>query len=79
MNVAAYVARSRAAQGLGPRITDPVVLNRIALLLAAEPHDAVQHRARTSTSGQLHSQPPEMPEGREAAADYEDVRVCAAT
>jgi hypothetical protein len=79
MNVAAYVARSRAAQGLGPRITDPVVLNRIALLLAAEPHDAVQHRARTSTSGQLHSQPPEMPEGREAAADYEDVRACAAT
>jgi hypothetical protein len=77
MNVAAYVARSRAAQGLGPRITDPVVLNRIALLLAAEPHDAVQHRARASTSGQLHIQPPGRQEVREAAADYEDDRDCA--
>ena len=79
MNVAAYVARSRAAQGLGPRITDPVVLNRIALLLAAEPHDAVQPGARVSTSAQVHIPPPGLQEGRNAAADYEDVRVCAAT
>jgi hypothetical protein len=66
MNVAAYVARSRAAQGLGARISDPVVLNRIALLLA-EAHDAVQQGARASTSGQLHLPQPGMRKGREAA------------
>jgi hypothetical protein len=67
MNVAIYVARSRAAQGLGPRITDPLVLNRIAQLLA-ERHDAAPNDARTSTVGQRHIQPPAMAEGHEAAA-----------
>jgi hypothetical protein len=66
MNVAAYVARSRAAQGLGARISDPVVLNRIALLLA-EAHHAVQQGARASSSGQLHLPQPGMRKGREAA------------
>jgi hypothetical protein len=60
MNVAAYVARSRAAQGLGPRITDPLVLNRIAQLLA-EPQDAALNGAQTSTSGQR----PIQPQGRD--------------
>jgi hypothetical protein len=67
MNVAAYVARCRAAQGLGPRITDPLVLNRIAQLLA-EPHqETAPNGAQTSTSGQRHIQPPGMPQAHEAA------------
>jgi hypothetical protein len=30
--VAAWTAASRARQGLGPKITDPVILHRIAIL-----------------------------------------------
>jgi hypothetical protein len=67
VNVAAYVARSRAAQGLGPRITDPLVLNRIAQLLA-EPQEAAPNRARRSTEGQRHIKPPGMQGGHEPAA-----------
>jgi hypothetical protein len=38
MNIAEYVARSRSEQGLEPRITDPIVLSRIALLLTTARH-----------------------------------------
>jgi hypothetical protein len=30
--IAAWTAASRARQGLGPKITDPVILRRIAIL-----------------------------------------------
>jgi hypothetical protein len=66
VNVAAYVARSRAAQGLGPRVTDPIVLTRIAQLLT-EPNDAGSD-ARSSPGGPRSVQPLKAPEGHEAAA-----------
>lgn len=67
MNVAAYVARSRAAQGLEPRVTDPIVLTRIAQLLT-EPHNAAGSDVRSSTGGQPSVQPLKHPEGHEAVA-----------
>lgn len=33
----AWVAKSRAAQGLGPTVTDPVALDKVARLLLATP------------------------------------------
>jgi hypothetical protein len=35
VDVAGYVARSSAAQGLGPTVTDPATLHRVAAILAA--------------------------------------------
>lgn len=36
--LADWVQRSRAAQGLGPRVTDPAVLDRVARLVWADRH-----------------------------------------
>jgi hypothetical protein len=69
MNMPAYVARSRAAQGLGPRITDPIVLNRIAQLLA-EPRGAALNGAQRATSGRRHIEVPGMQESHETAVDH---------
>lgn len=41
----AYVARTRAAQGLPPKVEDPTTLQRIADLMRATPGDEPHERA----------------------------------
>ena len=44
--VVAWVERTRAAQGIGPRVTDPDVLDQVAALIA--PVEGVMGRAKAS-------------------------------
>lgn len=61
----ALVARSRAAQGLPERITDPAILARVAAILAgprngnAGPHKAGATTTTTAASGRRGSRGPE--------------------
>ncbi len=41
-----HVVRSRAEQGLPPRVTDPVILQRLATLLEVRPPIGAPVRAR---------------------------------
>lgn len=49
--LAEFVARSRAAQGLPPRVTDPTILRRIAALLAPPGPPPKRSRSRVDDKG----------------------------
>jgi hypothetical protein len=60
-DLARLVARSRAAQGLPPRVTDPTTLARIAALLAAAPSIGESGSARTRPAQRASATQPSRP------------------